>query len=145
VGTEAVLDSPTGWVRRHVRGYVESGGAKGHRWHGVDTLLLTTRGRRSGKLRRTALIYGRDGDRYVLVASNGGAKRHPSWYLNLVDDPDVRLQVGPDEIEARARTATARQKPRLWRLMTEIWPDYDGYQARTERDIPVVILEPVDG
>jgi deazaflavin-dependent oxidoreductase (nitroreductase family) len=140
-----VHDSPTGWVRRHVRGYVESKGAKGHRWHGVHTLLLTTRGRRSGKLRRTALIYGRDGGRYLVVASNGGAKRHPSWYLNLVENPDVRIQVGPEELEARARTATTRQKPRLWRLMADIWPDYDGYQSRTKREIPVVVLEPTDG
>jgi len=145
VAKETVSDSPIEWVRRHVRGYVESGGTKGHRWHGVHTLLLTTRGRRSGTFHRTALIYGRDGGRYLVVASNGGARHHPSWYLNLVADPDVRLQVGPEELVARARTATARQKPRLWRLMAEIWPDYDGYQARAKRDIPVVILEPVDG
>jgi deazaflavin-dependent oxidoreductase (nitroreductase family) len=145
VAKETVHDSPSGWVRRHVRGYVESGGAKGHRWHGVHTLLLTTRGRRSGKLRRTALIYGRDGARYLVVASNGGAKRHPSWYLNLVENPDVRIQVGPEELPARATTATPRQKPRLWRLMADIWPDYDRYQTRTEREIPVVVLEPTDG
>jgi deazaflavin-dependent oxidoreductase (nitroreductase family) len=80
-----------------------------------------------------------------VVASNGGAKRHPSWYLNLVENPDVRIQVGPEELEARARTATTRQKPRLWRLMADIWPDYDGYQSRTKREIPVVVLEPTDG
>jgi deazaflavin-dependent oxidoreductase (nitroreductase family) len=142
VAKERVYDSPSAWVRRHVRGYVESGGTKGHRWHGVHTLLLTTRGRRSGKLRRTALIYGRDGKRYVVVASNGGAKRHPSWYLNLVADPEVLVQVGPEELTARAGTATARQKPRLWELMSEIWPDYDAYQAKTDREIPVVVLEP---
>jgi deazaflavin-dependent oxidoreductase (nitroreductase family) len=142
--TEAVFDSPTGWVARHVRGYVDSGGAKGHRWHGANTLLLTTRGRRTGKLRRTALIYGRDRDRYVVVASNGGARRHPSWFLNLVAHPEVRLQVGPDVMSARATTATARQKPRLWRLMASIWPEYERYQTRTSRDIPVVILEPVE-
>jgi deazaflavin-dependent oxidoreductase (nitroreductase family) len=143
---EPVTDSPTGWVRRHVRGYVKSGGTKGHRWHGVHTLLLTTRGRRTGRLRRTALIYGRDGKRYVVVASNGGATRHPSWYLNLVANPEVSLQVGPDELTASATTATAGQRPRLWRLMAEIWPDYERYQTRTAREIPVVILEPaVDG
>jgi deazaflavin-dependent oxidoreductase (nitroreductase family) len=140
--TEAVFDSPTGWVARHVHGYVESGGAKGHRWHGANTLLLTTRGRRTGRLRRTALIYGRDRDRYVVVASNGGARQHPSWYLNLVANPEVRLQVGPDVMSARATTATVRQKPRLWRLMASIWPEYERYQKRTSRDIPVVILEP---
>jgi deazaflavin-dependent oxidoreductase (nitroreductase family) len=141
---EAVTDSPTGWVARHVRGYVESDGQKGHEWRkGVHTLLLTTRGRRSGKLRRTALIYGRDGDRYLVVASIGGAARHPAWYLNLVEHPEVQVQVGADRFAARARTAGAEEKPRLWRLMTSIWPAYDGYQKKTSRDIPVVILEPV--
>jgi deazaflavin-dependent oxidoreductase (nitroreductase family) len=108
----------------------------------VNTLLLTTRGRRSGKLRRTALIYGRDGPRYLVVGSKGGAKRHPNWYLNLVENPDVHVQVGAEKFDARASTATSRQRPRLWRIMAEIWPEYDRYQARTDREIPVVILEP---
>jgi deazaflavin-dependent oxidoreductase (nitroreductase family) len=138
---EEVLDSPKGWVAKHVRRYVESDGAKGHRWNGVSTLLLTTRGRRSGKLRRTALIYGRDGDRYLVVGSNGGAKKHPSWYLNLTENPEVQVQVGADRFAARALTAATEEKPRLWRSMASIWPEYDRYQARTERDIPVVILE----
>ena len=138
---EKVYDSPTGWVARHVRGYVETDGRKGHRWSGVSTLLLTTRGRKTGKLRRTALIYGEDRDRYLVVGSKGGAKTHPSWYLNLVEHPEVHLQVGADKFPARARPATAREKPRLWKLMTSIWPEYDRYQARTDRDIPVVILE----
>ena len=80
---DVVTDSPTGWVAKHVRKYVESDGKKGHRWSGVDTLLLTTRGRSTGKLRRTALIYGEDRGRYIVVASNGGAKTHPHWYQNL--------------------------------------------------------------
>ena len=139
--SEEVFDSPKGWVAKHIRGYVESDGRKGHRWNGVDTLLLTTHGRRTGKLRRTALIYGRDGDRYLVVASSGGARSHPSWYLNLSADPDVRVQVGDDSFTARAHTATAKEKPSLWRTMTSIWPEYDRYQAKTERDIPVVVLE----
>jgi deazaflavin-dependent oxidoreductase (nitroreductase family) len=138
---EEVFDSPTGWVARHIRRYVETDGRSGHRWSGVNTLLLTTRGRRSGKLRRTALIYGTDGDRYLVVGSKGGAKKHPSWYLNLVANPDVNLQVGADTFPARARTASAQEKPRVWRIMTAIWPEYDRYQVRTDRDIPVVILE----
>jgi deazaflavin-dependent oxidoreductase (nitroreductase family) len=141
---EKVYDSPRGWVARHVRRYVESDGKRGHRWSGVNTLLLTTRGRRSGKLRRTALIYGRDRGRFLVVGSNGGAKRHPSWFLNLSQDPEVTVQVGPDRFPARARPARGREKPRLWRLMASIWPEYDRYQARTDRDIPVVILEPRD-
>lgn len=138
---EQVFDSPRGWVARHVRRYVETDGRQGHRWSGVNTLLLTTRGRKSGKLRRTALIYGRDGDRFLLVASQGGASKHPSWYLNLVDDPEVHVQVGAEKFSARVRAASAKEKPRLWRIMTSIWPEYDRYQARTTRDIPLVILE----
>jgi deazaflavin-dependent oxidoreductase (nitroreductase family) len=107
----------------------------------VQTLLLTVRGRKSGKLRRTALIYGQDGDRYIVVASKGGAPEHPEWYLNLVANPEVQLQVGADKFTAKARTATAEEKPALWRLMTSVWPDYDSYQKKTEREIPVVILE----
>ena len=102
---EPVTDSPTGWVAKHIRRYVESDGKDGHRWRGVDTLLLTTRGRSTGKLRRTALIYGRDQDRYLVVASNGGSKPHPDWYQNLVADPAVSLQVGDDTFEAHAKTA----------------------------------------
>jgi deazaflavin-dependent oxidoreductase (nitroreductase family) len=141
---EEVFDSPKGWVFRHIRQYVTTDGRKGHEWHkGVPTLLLTTRGRKTGKLRRTALIYGVEGNRYLLVASHGGAKRHPAWYLNLVQNPEVRVQVGADRFSARARAAAGDEKPRLWRLMASIWPDYDKYQAMTEREIPVVILERV--
>jgi deazaflavin-dependent oxidoreductase (nitroreductase family) len=139
--TEQVFDSPTRWVARHVRRYVDTDGRNGHRWSGVNTLLLTTRGRKSGKLRRTALIYGRDGERYLVVGSKGGAKKHPSWYLNLVARPEVDVQVGADRFSARARPASAEEKPRLWRIMTSIWPEYVRYQARTSREIPVVILE----
>ncbi|HLF44208.1 MAG TPA: nitroreductase family deazaflavin-dependent oxidoreductase [Acidimicrobiia bacterium] len=141
---EEVFDSPEGWVSRHIRQYVKTDGRKGHEWRkGVPALLLTTRGRKTGKLRRTALIYGVDGDRYLVVASVGGAAENPSWYLNLVQNPEAGLQVGADKFTARARTAGADEKPRLWRLMASIWPDYDKYQARTQREIPVVILERV--
>ncbi|HEV2950759.1 MAG TPA: nitroreductase family deazaflavin-dependent oxidoreductase [Actinomycetota bacterium] len=126
---------------RHVREYVETGGRKGHRWSGVNTLLLTTRGRKTGKLRRTALIYGRDGDRYLVVASSGGSKTHPSWYLNLREDSKVDVQVADDRFEARAITASAEDRSRLWRVMTSIWPEYDRYQTRTSREIPVVVIE----
>lgn len=136
------LDSPIGWVAEHTRRYVETNGEEGHMWRGAPTLVLTTTGRRSGKLRRNALIYGRDGDNYILVASKGGAEQHPLWYLNLVANPDVQVQVGPDRFAARARTATPEEKPRLWALMTQIWPAYNEYQARTGREIPVVVLEP---
>ncbi len=141
--TDEVYDSPTGWVNRHIRQYVETDGRKGHRWHGVSTLLLTTKGRKTGKLRRTALIYGEDDGRYLVVASTGGGDRHPAWYLNLVAEPEVEIQVEAKKLQARARTADDDEKPVLWEKMAEIWPDYDKYQARTDRTIPVVILDPL--
>ena len=142
----SVVDSPEGWVKRHIKTYVESDGQKGHQWHGHPTLLLTTRGRETRMLRRTALIYGQDKGRYLVVASNGGAAKHPLWYLNLLENPEVEVQVGAEKLTARARPATAREKPRLWRLMNEIYPTYDKYQERAskaDRVIPVIILEPI--
>ncbi len=126
-----------------MRRYIASGGQDGHLWEGVTTLLLTTTGRRSGQARTTPLIYGRDGDRYLVVASRGGAPKHPSWYENLAAQPLVQVQVMADRFKARARTATAAEKPALWKTMAAIWPPYDEYQARTTREIPVVILERV--
>ena len=125
----------------HVRRYRETGGEVGHIWNGVPTLLLTTTGRRSGEQRTTPLIYGQDGDRYVVVASKGGAPRHPAWYLNLSAHPGVELQIKDERFRARARTATPNERERLWRRMAGIWPAYDDYQAKTEREIPVVVLE----
>ena len=139
---EEPLDSSTRWVADHTRQYVETGGDDGHDWNGVPCLVLTTRGRRTGRARRTALIYGRDGDRFVVVASKGGSDRHPLWYLNLLEDPEVLVQVGRRVLPAVAHPAGAEEKAKLWSLMTRIWPDYDSYQAKTKRDIPVVVLEP---
>jgi deazaflavin-dependent oxidoreductase (nitroreductase family) len=141
---ERPTDPRAGWVRDHLHRYVATDGADGHEWRpGVPTLLLTTRGRRSGALRRTPLIYGRDGDAYVVVASYGGSPEHPDWYFNLSDDPEVEIQVGDEVTPARAATAEGEDRERLWRQMTGIWPDYDKYQARTQRVIPIVTLEPV--
>lgn len=136
-----VLDSPTDWVARHIRSYVETDGQEGHLYQGWPTLLLTTRGRKSGRPRRTALIYGQDGERYLLVGSNAGSPRHPAWYLNLVEHPDVVVQVGADRFTAHVRTATAAEKPRLWQRMTSIFPLYDAYQKQSDRVIPLVIIE----
>ena len=135
------LDSPVGWVAEHTRKYVETNGEEGHIWNGVPTLALTTTGRRSGKQHRTMLIYGRDGDRYIVVASKGGADEHPQWYRNLQANPEVQVQVGGERFPARARTATGDERSRLWKLMAEIWPAYNQYQTKTSREIPVVILE----
>ena len=126
----------------HVRRYRESGGEVGHLWNGVPALLLTTTGRRTGVPRTSALIFGRDGDDYLVVASMGGAPRHPQWYLNLTAHPEAEVQVRADRVPVVGRTATGQEKPRLWRVMTGIWPNYDVYQSRTERDIPVVVLSP---
>ncbi|NUR26874.1 MAG: nitroreductase family deazaflavin-dependent oxidoreductase [Catenulispora sp.] len=134
------IDSPTRWVARHIKSYTESGGVRGHLFHGAPTLLITTTGRRSGLPRRTALIYGRDGDRYLVVASNGGAADHPLWFRNLLAHPRVRVQVGAEEFDAVARVATEDERPRLWETMTEIWPRYTGYQQATSRQIPVVVI-----
>ena len=125
----------------HVRRYVETDGREGHDWNGTPVLILTTTGRRSGQRRSTPLIYGKHGDDYLVVASKGGADDPPAWYLNLQADPEVGVQVLADKFTARARAATPEEKPALWRQMTGIWPDYDNYQRKTERSIPVVILE----
>ncbi|CAM5365623.1 Nitroreductase family deazaflavin-dependent oxidoreductase OS=Streptomyces tendae OX=1932 GN=F3L20_16665 PE=3 SV=1 [Streptomyces tendae] len=140
---QAPVDSPEGWVAAHIRRYDRSGGKEGQKWYGLDTLLLTTRGRTSGKARRTAVIYGRHGDRVIVVGSNAGKPEHPLWYLNLVACPEAHVQIGEEHLDVRARTATPEEKPELWALMTGIFPQYKSYQKKTTREIPVVILEPV--
>ena len=138
-----IHDSPSAWVAEHIQRYVELDGENGHEWNGTTTLLLTTLGRKSGQWHRTALIYAQDGDRYILVASRGGHPHHPNWYLNLVAHPEVEVQVNADKFTAHAATASPEEKARLWPLMTSIWPAYDDYQAKTDRNIPVVILTPM--
>ena len=128
--------------KEHVRHYRATDGEYGHDWRkGAPTLLLTTMGRRSGESRTTPLVYGRDGEDYLVVASKGGADRSPGWYVNLQADPEVQVQVLADRFRARARTATQEERPRMWREMTSHWPDYDDYQKKTDREIPVVVLE----
>jgi deazaflavin-dependent oxidoreductase (nitroreductase family) len=136
---QEIVDSPDPWVAEHIRRFAET---NGHPRPGVNDLLLITRGRRSGKLRRTALAYARDADRYVVAASNAGADRHPAWFLNLAADPDVTVQAGAETIRARARIASAEERPDLWQLMITMMPSYREYEKATARSIPVVILEP---
>jgi deazaflavin-dependent oxidoreductase (nitroreductase family) len=138
---DQIFDNPTGWVGTHIRRYVESGGARGHRFYGHDALLLTTRGRATGRLRRTPLYYGRDGDRYVLVASDGGARSDPDWYRNLLANPVVGVQVKAEQFAATARPATPEERPRLWELMTAIFPTFARYEKKAGRALPVVVLE----
>jgi deazaflavin-dependent oxidoreductase (nitroreductase family) len=126
----------------HVRAYRESGGEVGYIWNDAPILLLTTTGRRSGRPRTIPIIFGRDGGDYLLVASRGGAPKHPHWYLNLQERPEAEIQVRSEIVPVTARTAAEDEKPRLWTIMTGIWPNYDVYQARTERIIPVVVLSP---
>ncbi len=141
--TNEIIDNPDEGVAEHIREYVATDGRRGQWLEGwkAPTLLLVTRGRRSGKLRRTAVAYGEDDGRYVLVASNGGAKRHPDWYLNLLEDPAVQVQVGDDKFAARARDARADERRALWKLMTPIGPELQDHQRKSGREIPVVILE----
>ena len=127
--------------QEHVERYRETDGEEGHDWRGTQTLILTTTGRKSGKERSTALIYQPYGDDHLVVASQGGSDKPPAWYLNLQEDPEVEVQIKGDRFRARARVATPEEKPDMWRTMTSMWPDYDDYQASTEREIPVVVLE----
>ncbi|HZT17421.1 MAG TPA: nitroreductase family deazaflavin-dependent oxidoreductase [Gaiellaceae bacterium] len=126
----------------HVRRYRETGGEVGHIWkRGTKILLLTTTGRKTGRQTTTPLIYEQDGDRYVVIASQGGAPTHPGWYLNLSKTPEVEVQVKDEVFRARARTAEGEERERLWRLAARQWPDYDEYVKRTDRRIPLVVLE----
>jgi proline iminopeptidase len=137
------------WIGDHLRRYVESNGADGHMWDSapvggpgpIPTLILTTTGRRSGQSISMPLIYGEENGQYVVVASKGGAPTHPGWYLNLVTHPTVEVQVRADRFRATARTATGEERARLWQTMAAIYPPYNAYQAKTQREIPVVVLE----
>jgi deazaflavin-dependent oxidoreductase (nitroreductase family) len=126
----------------HVRVYRETGGERGYRWRGTTILLLSTRGRRSGEVRTTPLIHRADGERWVVVASKGGAPANPSWFENLQADPDVTIEVGAEEIPVHASVAEGEERARLWSLMNEVWPAYDEYQTKTDREIRVVVLSP---
>ncbi|WP_062303414.1 nitroreductase family deazaflavin-dependent oxidoreductase [Demequina subtropica] len=126
----------------HVARYLETDGADGHDWRrGTTVLLLTTTGRRSGEARTSPLIYREQGGAYLVVASRGGSDAPPAWFLNLEANPEVAVQIKAERFTARARIATAEEKPAMWAAMVDAWPDYDSYQERTDREIPVVVLE----
>jgi deazaflavin-dependent oxidoreductase (nitroreductase family) len=126
----------------HVRQYRETGGQVGHDWEGTQVLILTTTGRKSGEQRDNALIYGRSGDAYLVVASKGGSDQPPAWYLNLQAHPeDVEIQVWDERFRVRPHDATDEEKPAMWAEMVGHWPAYDEYQTKTDRPIPVVVLE----
>jgi deazaflavin-dependent oxidoreductase (nitroreductase family) len=142
---QQIVDSPTEWVADHIARYVQSNGEDGHIWQGVPTLLLTTVGKVSGVNRRTALIYGRIGNDYVIVASKGGHPTNPLWYNNLVSYPTVRLQVGAEVFDATASTmAEGSERETAWAEMVEIWPGFADYQEKTDRRIPLVQLQRIN-
>jgi proline iminopeptidase len=129
---------------KHIAAYEESDGEVGHIWNGAPCLVLTTKGELSGKDRKFALIYGVTGTDerdVVIVASKGGAPEDPQWYRNLEADPEVHVQVRADRWAGTARTATGEERAELWEQMTRLWPAYDDYQTKTDREIPLVVIE----
>lgn len=126
--------------REHVRVYRETNGERGYHWRGTTILLLSTKGRSSGETRTTPLMHRADGDRWIVVASKGGAPANPSWYENLRAEPQATIQVRGEVVPVRAATAAGEERERLWALMREVWPAYEDYQAKTDREIPVVVL-----
>jgi deazaflavin-dependent oxidoreductase (nitroreductase family) len=127
--------------QEHVDRYEATDGEEGHDWRGTSTLILTTKGRKTGETRKNPLIYQEHNGDYLIVASKGGWPKPPAWYLNLQANPEVEVQVLGDRFKARARTATPEEKPEMWNKMTATWPAYDDYQKKSDREIPVVVLE----
>ncbi|MBN9563619.1 MAG: nitroreductase family deazaflavin-dependent oxidoreductase [Alphaproteobacteria bacterium] len=137
----------------HANQYISSGGKEGHIYKvtppgysemNVPSLLLTTTGRKSGEKFTFPLFYGETGNSYIIVASKGGAPEHPGWYRNLLAHPEVEVQVGTKKLKAKARTATGEERERLWKKGLEFWPPYADYQKKTDREIPVVVLDPIN-
>ncbi len=126
----------------HVERYLETDGEDGYHWrNGTEILILFTKGHKSGAERSHALIFREHDGAYLVVASKGGAEAPPTWFVNLRADPAVEVQIKGDRFRATARVATPAEKPAMWAAMTEVWPDYDEYQKKTSREIPVVVLE----
>jgi F420H(2)-dependent quinone reductase len=130
-----------GFMRTAAWLYRRSGGKIGGTMRGAPVLILTTTGRKSGRPWTNPVIYQPDGDRFVIIASNAGAPKHPGWWLNLRGHPEATIQVGPESIPVTARAVAGEERDRLWSLMTKAYPGYDGYQKKTTRKIPVVLLE----
>jgi deazaflavin-dependent oxidoreductase (nitroreductase family) len=135
--------SPETWVRGQVETYESSGGTEGTTMRGMPVVLLTTRGARTGKIRKTPLMRVEQDGRYAVVASNGGAPTHPVWYHNVVADPHVELQDGPVRQDMLAHEATGDERATWWARAVDAFPDYAAYQRRTDREIPVLVLEPM--
>lgn len=134
--------SPHQWVRDQVALFEGSGGTKGTTMRGMPVIILTTRGAKSGKIRKAALMRVEHGGTYAVVASLGGAPKHPVWYHNVVADPRVELQDGPVRQDMTARQVTGEEKAQWWERAVAAYPDYAAYQEKTDRQIPVFVLEP---
>ncbi|MFR0357603.1 nitroreductase family deazaflavin-dependent oxidoreductase [Streptomyces sediminimaris] len=139
---DRATDSQWDWVAEQTRTYLASGGTEGHESNGVQMLVVATTGRRTSIPRRTCLIYGTDGEDFVVVASKGGADDDPEWFKNLQADPSAGVQVGPRRFTAHARVASAAERALLWPRMARIFPLYDEYAHKTTREIPIVLLTP---
>lgn len=136
------VPSPSKWVRDQVQTYETSGGTEGTTLRGLPVVIVTTVGARTGKVRKVPLMRVEHEGRYAVVASLGGAPKHPVWYYNLLAQPHVELQDGPVRSEMTAREVTGEEKTQWWERAVAAFPDYADYQARTEREIPVFVLEP---
>jgi deazaflavin-dependent oxidoreductase (nitroreductase family) len=151
IDTAVIAESLPDFSKAHIRRYLESKGKVGHlttdgsppRPENVSSLILATKGRNSGKYSLTPLYYGTDGDKYVLIASKGGDAENPGWYKNLSAHPQVRIQVGDKRLDATAKSAAGEERTRLWNMMQQREPLYREYQAKTQRQIPVVLLTPL--
>ncbi|WNI26542.1 nitroreductase family deazaflavin-dependent oxidoreductase [Streptomyces sp. ITFR-16] len=137
--------SPAQWVRDQVEQYESSGGTEGTTMRGMPVVVLTTLGAKSGKIRKTPLMRVEHDGVYAVVASQGGAPKHPVWYHNLVADPRAELQDGPVREDVTAREVTGEEKALWWERAVEAFPDYADYQKKTDRQIPVFVLEPAAG
>lgn len=141
--------SENGWIARHRALYQEDGEA-GHMWDSTEaggpgplpTLLLTTRGRKSGRESVMPLLYGEVADGYAIIASRGGAPQNPGWFYNLLEQPQVKVQIRNDTFMARHRIATGLEREAIWKQMATMYPPYEDYQQATSREIPVIVLEP---
>jgi F420H(2)-dependent quinone reductase len=135
--------SPSQWVRDQVELYESSGGTEGTTLRDVPVIILTTKGAKSGKIRKTALMRVEHDGTYAAVASLGGAPKHPVWYYNVATEPHVELQDGPVKQDMKAREVTGEEKALWWERAVAAWPDYANYQRKTDRQIPVFVLEPL--
>lgn len=144
--TDTSTDNPEnilGFMRDHISRYIATDGVDGHMMNGYPCLVLTTRGKQSGEARQAAVIYGVDGDNHVVVASKGGSDTPPAWFLNLEATPQAHIQVKDKKLDVRMRVAEGEERDRLWHMMVSVFPAYAEYQQKTDRILPVVVLESV--